>query len=79
MAKNKIKIVPKYKNNQPQTVSPQMAEYWKAFNAGRDYERKIAIDYFLTKMEELKQVEGIGDTLFQRIVEFVNKEWNQDV
>lgn len=68
----KIKVVPNYKKKPNQ----QMAEYWKTFNAGRDHERKIAIEYFISRIEELKQVEGVGEKTFNKIMEFVNQKWS---
>jgi hypothetical protein len=58
-------------------VNLQDAKYWKAFNAGQEHERKVAIHYFIDKIEDLRQVEGIGETLFKRIVKHVNEEWNK--
>lgn len=71
MAKTKIKII---KQVEPIPANDSQA-YWKGFAAGKDHERKVAIEYFITKMEQLKNVEGIGEVRFQKIMDFVNKEW----
>lgn len=68
-----MKIVPKYKQKQQIPVSGP--SYWKGFNDGQEHERKVCIHYFISKIEELKQVDGIGEKTFQKIVDHVNKEW----
>jgi len=48
------------------------AEYWKGFAAGQEHERKKAAELLAFYLESLKEVKGIGDTLYQRIVEHIN-------
>lgn len=52
-----------------QTFTP---EYWKAFNAGREYERKRCMAVFIAKIEKLQEVKGIGETTLQKIIESIN-------
>lgn len=75
MAKHKrIKVVTKTEYV-PSPINPTNQAYWKGFNEGRDHERKIAIEYFITKIEALRNVEGVGEKTFNKILEYVNKEW----
>jgi hypothetical protein len=48
------------------------AEYWKGFRDGQEHERKKAAELLAFYLESLKEVKGIGDTLYQRIVEHIN-------
>ena len=48
------------------------AEYWKGFRDGQEHERKKAAELLVFYLESLKEVPGIGDTLYQRIVEHIN-------
>ena len=48
------------------------AEYWKGFAAGQEHERKKAAELLAFYLESLKEVKGIGDTLYQLIVEHIN-------
>jgi hypothetical protein len=47
-------------------------EYWKAFNAGREYERKRCIEVFEKKIEILRDVKGIGESTIQKIIDSIN-------
>ena len=47
-------------------------EYWKGFRDGQEHERKKAAEVLAFYLESLKEVKGIGDTLYQRIVEHIN-------
>jgi hypothetical protein len=48
------------------------AEYWRGFRDGQEHERKKAAELLAFYLESLKEVPGIGDTLYQRIVEHIN-------
>jgi hypothetical protein len=48
------------------------AEYWKGFRDGQEHERKKAAELLAFYLESLKEVKGIGDALYQRIVEHIN-------
>jgi hypothetical protein len=48
------------------------AEYWKGFRDGQEHERKKAAELLAFYLDSLKEVKGIGDTLYQRIVEHIN-------
>jgi hypothetical protein len=48
------------------------ADYWKGFRDGQEHERKKAAELLAFYLESLKEVKGIGDTLYQRIVEHIN-------
>jgi L-amino acid N-acyltransferase YncA len=47
-------------------------DYWLGFAAGQEHERKKAAALLSFYLESLKEVKGIGDTLYQRIVEHIN-------
>jgi hypothetical protein len=48
------------------------ADYWRGFRDGQEHERKKATELLAFYLESLKEVKGIGDTLYQRIVEHIN-------
>jgi hypothetical protein len=48
------------------------AEYWKGFRDGQEHGEKKAAELLAFYLESLKEVKGIGDTLYQRIVEHIN-------
>ena len=48
------------------------ADYWRGFRDGQEHERKKAAKVLAFYIESLREVKGIGDTLYQRIVEHVN-------
>jgi hypothetical protein len=48
------------------------ADYWKGFRDGQEHERKKAAELLAFYLGSLKEVKGIGDTLYQRIVEHIN-------
>lgn len=47
-------------------------DYWRGFRDGQEHERKKAAQVLAFYIESLREVKGIGDTLYQRIVEHVN-------
>jgi hypothetical protein len=47
-------------------------EYWKGFRDGQKHGEKKAAEVLAFYLESLKEVKGIGDTLYQRIVEHIN-------
>jgi len=47
-------------------------DYWRGFHDGQEHERKKAAELLAYYLESLKEVKGIGDTLYQRIVEHIN-------
>lgn len=76
MAKRKkIKVV-KQVEYVPSPISLDSQAYWKGFNEGRDHERKVAINYFIDRIQDLRNVEGVGEKTFNKIMEYVNKEWS---
>ncbi|KYD28065.1 hypothetical protein B4109_1197 [Geobacillus stearothermophilus] len=48
------------------------AEYWRGFRDGQAHGEKKAAELLAFYLESLKEVKGIGDTLYQRIVEHIN-------
>ena len=48
------------------------ADYWRGFRDGQEHERKKAAQVLAFYIESLREVKGIGDTLYQRIVEHIN-------
>ena len=48
------------------------ADYWRGFRDGQEHERKKAAKVLAFYIESLREVTGIGDTLYQRIVGHVN-------
>ncbi|OQP13167.1 hypothetical protein IC805_05090 [Geobacillus thermoleovorans] len=47
-------------------------EYWRGFRDGQEHERKKAAQVLAFYIESLRDVKGIGDALYQRIVEHIN-------
>lgn len=47
-------------------------DYWRGFRDGQENERKKAAQVLAFYIESLREVKGIGDTLYQRIVEHIN-------
>lgn len=58
-------------------------EYWRGFRDGQEHERKKAAQVLAFYIESLRDVKGIGDALYQRIVEHINtidvRERKEDV
>lgn len=48
------------------------ADYWSGFRDGQEHERKKAAKVLSFYLESLREVKGIGDALYQRIVEHIN-------
>jgi hypothetical protein len=48
------------------------ADYWRGFHDGQEHERKKAAQVLAFYIESLRDVKGIGDALYQRIVEHIN-------
>lgn len=48
------------------------ADYWRGFHDGQEHERKKAAQVLAFYIESLREVKGIGDALYQRIVEHIN-------
>lgn len=47
-------------------------DYWRGFHDGQEHERKKAAQVLAFYIESLRDVKGIGDALYQRIVEHIN-------
>jgi hypothetical protein len=48
------------------------ADYWKGFRDGQEHERKKAAELLAFYLESLKEVQGIGEKTYRKIVEHIN-------
>ncbi|MGJ7034502.1 hypothetical protein [Anoxybacillus eryuanensis] len=47
-------------------------DYWKGFSAGQAHERERAVQLVKLYIESLRDVRGVGDVLYNRIIQHVN-------
>ncbi|MBB5324664.1 recombinational DNA repair protein RecR [Anoxybacillus tepidamans] len=48
------------------------ADYWRGFHDGQAHERKKAAQVLAFYIESLKNVPGIGEKTYQKIVQHIN-------
>jgi hypothetical protein len=48
------------------------ADYWRGFRDGQEHERKKAAEVLAFYLESLKEVPGIGEKTYRKIVEHIN-------
>ena len=48
------------------------ADYWRGFRDGQEHERKKAAQVLAFYVESLREVKGIGEKTYQKIVQHIN-------
>jgi hypothetical protein len=48
------------------------ADYWRGFRDGQEHERKKAAKVLAFYIESLREVKGIGEKTYQKIVQHIN-------
>lgn len=48
------------------------ADYWRGFRDGQEHERKEAAQVLAFYIESLREVTGIGEKTYQKIVQHIN-------
>ena len=48
------------------------ADYWRGFRDGQEHERKKAAKVLAFYIESLREVTGIGEKTYQKIVQHIN-------
>ncbi|WP_297988242.1 hypothetical protein [uncultured Anoxybacillus sp.] len=48
------------------------ADYWRGFRDGQEHERKKAAQVLAFYIETLREVPGIGEKTYQKIVQHIN-------
>jgi len=47
-------------------------DYWRGFHDGQEHERKKAAQVLAFYIESLREVKGIGEKTYQKIVQHIN-------
>jgi len=47
-------------------------DYWRGFRDGQEHERKKAAQVLAFYIESLREVKGIGEKTYQKIVQHIN-------
>ncbi len=47
-------------------------DYWRGFRDGQEHERKKAAQVIAFYIESLREVQGIGEKTYQKIVQHIN-------
>jgi hypothetical protein len=50
----------------------QQEAYLTGFKMGRIEERKLCLEYFAMKLLEIKEIDGIGEITYEKIVKFID-------
>lgn len=54
------------------------AGYWQGFNDGKKAQTKFDIIAFIVRVERLKNVKGVGKTMYSRIMEEYEKPYTPE-